>query len=296
MTKNNMDDQSKMEKELDETEVPTKKARKTIVVKSNGSGTVNSTEQDMFSISTDELPEESESPQNSREQSTVRGRKKDRKTVGLRTIKTSVPSADAPIIRINDLTKMNMPDLREVAVGMGMRKDVLIPMKKSEIIFQVLTTHMNIGGVIYAYGSLEILPDGYGFLRSPQNSYLPGSDDIYISPSQIRLFNLRTGDTVNGIVRTPKEGERFFAMLKVVDVNFDTPEAAQSRVAFENLTPLYPSTRLNMEVASGDPSTRIINLFCPIGKGQRGLIVSPPKSGKTIILQKIAKRHYGKPS
>ena len=162
-------------------------------------------------------------------------------------------------------------------------------MKKQEIIHAILKEHISRNnGVIFAYGSLEILPDGYGFLRSPQNSYLSGCDDIYISPSQIRLFNLKTGDTVYGQVRAPKEGERFFAMLRVDNVNFDDPTIAQTRIAFENLTPLYPTQRLDMEMKNSDPSTRMINLFCPIGKGQRGLIVSPPRSGKTIILQKIA--------
>ncbi len=207
---------------------------------------------------------------------------------GKAQIKGPKHDPDAPKILINDLSKMTMPELRELAEDLGLKKEDLIPLKKQEIIFQVLTTHIERGGVIYAYGSLEILPDGYGFLRSPQNSYLPGTDDIYISPSQIRLFNLKTGDTVYGQIRSPKEGERFFAMLRVVTVNFDEPSVAQTRVSFENLTPLYPTERLNMETRVGDPSTRIINLFCPIGKGQRGLIVSPPKSGKTIILQKIA--------
>ncbi|MDF1567588.1 MAG: transcription termination factor Rho [Spirochaetaceae bacterium] len=205
-----------------------------------------------------------------------------------RQIKGPSHDPDAPKILINDLSKMTMPELREMAEDLGLKREDLIPLKKQELIFQVLTTHIDKGGVIYAYGSLEILPDGYGFLRSPQNSYLPGPDDIYISPSQIRLFNLKTGDTVYGQIRSPKEGERFFAMLRVVSVNFDEPSVAQTRVSFENLTPLYPTERLNMENRAGDPSTRIINLFCPIGKGQRGLIVSPPKSGKTIILQKIA--------
>ncbi|MFP4377836.1 MAG: transcription termination factor Rho, partial [Spirochaetales bacterium] len=152
----------------------------------------------------------------------------------------------------------------------------------------ILKAHTERNGSIYAYGSLEILPDGYGFLRSPQNSYLSGPDDIYISPSQIRLFNLKTGDTVYGQIRPPKEGERFFAMLRVESVNHDSPSVAQTRIPFDNLTPLYPDERLNMEMRSGDPATRMINLFCPIGKGQRGLIVSPPRTGKTILLQKIA--------
>lgn len=192
------------------------------------------------------------------------------------------------ILSINDLTNMNMEDLRNFAIGMGKHKEDLVTLKKQELTFNILKTHTERGGVIHAYGSLEILPDGYGFLRSPQNSYLPGSDDIYISPSQIRLFNLRTGDIVAGQIRPPKEGERFFAMLRVESVNFDEPETAQSRIPFDNLTPLYPDERINMEMPSGDISTRMINLFCPIGKGQRGLIVSPPRTGKTILLQKIA--------
>ena len=125
-------------------------------------------------------------------------------------------------------------------------------------------------------------------MRSPQNSYLPGTDDIYISPSQIRLFNLKTGDTVYGQIRSPKEGERFFAMLRIEQINFDDPSVAQNRIPFEDLTPLYPTQKLDLETSTEEISTRIINLFCPIGKGQRGLIVSPPRTGKTILLQKIA--------
>ena len=191
-------------------------------------------------------------------------------------------------LSINDLTRMNLPPLRDLAVSMGISHENLISMKKQDIIFAVLKAHTANNGIIHAYGSLEILPDGYGFLRSPQNSYLPGSDDIYISPSQIRLFNLRTGDTVSGQIRPPKEGERFFAMLRVESVNFSDPAAAQTRVPFDNLTPLYPDVRINMETENGEISTRMINLFCPIGKGQRGLIVSPPRTGKTILLQRIA--------
>jgi len=191
-------------------------------------------------------------------------------------------------LSINDLTRMSMQDLRSFAINLGISHESLLSMKKQEVIFSILKAHTSSGGIIHAYGSLEILPDGYGFLRSPQNSYLPGSDDIYISPSQIRLFNLRTGDTVSGQIRPPKDGERFFAMLRVETVNFDEPGVAQLRVPFDNLTPLYPMERINMETENGDISTRLINLFCPIGKGQRGLIVSPPRTGKTILLQKIA--------
>ena len=191
-------------------------------------------------------------------------------------------------LKINDLAVMSMPKLRVLATKLGVRHDALISMKKQEIIFAILKAHTQRNGLIYAHGALEIMPDGYGFLRSPNYSYLPGPDDIYISPSQIRLFNLKTGDTVSGQIRPPKEGERFFAMLRVEKVNFDDPEVAQTRVPFDNLTPLYPDKRLNLETVGEETSTRMINLFCPIGKGQRGLIVSPPRTGKTILLQKIA--------
>ena len=191
-------------------------------------------------------------------------------------------------LSINDLTSMPLKELRDLGSKYGIGHEEMISLKKQELIFSTLKAHTERGGIIYAYGSLEILPDGYGFLRSPQNSYLPGSDDIYISPSQIRLFNLKTGDTVYGQIRSPKEGERFFAMLRVEQVNFDEPAVAQNRIPFENLTPLYPNQRLNLETDTKEISTRIINLFCPIGKGQRALVVSPPKTGKTILLQRIA--------
>ena len=191
-------------------------------------------------------------------------------------------------LSINELTRMNMRDLRGIATRLGISQENLLALKKQEVIFAILKAHTERNGTIYAYGSLEILPDGYGFLRSPQNSYLSGPDDIYISPSQIRLFGLKTGDTVYGQIRPPKEGERFFAMLRVETVNYDSPSVAQSRIPFDNLTPLYPDERLDMETRAGDPATRMINLFSPIGKGQRGLIVSPPRTGKTILLQKIA--------
>ncbi len=191
-------------------------------------------------------------------------------------------------LSINELSRMTVPLLRNMGEKLGLSLENLMTMKKQEVIFAILKAHTQKGGIIYAYGSLEILPDGYGFLRSPQNSYLPGSDDIYMSPSQIRLFILRTGDTVYGQIRPPKEGERFFAMLRVEKVNDDDPLVAQSRVSFESLTPLYPEERLDLETKDGNASTRLINLFCPIGKGQRGLIVSPPRTGKTILLQRIA--------
>ncbi|MCK9169222.1 MAG: transcription termination factor Rho [Treponema sp.] len=193
-----------------------------------------------------------------------------------------------PRLLINELTAMGMPQLRELAMKYGFSNDELAPMKKQELIFVILKAHTEHGGIIFASGALEILPDGYGFLRSPQNSYLPGPDDIYISPSQIRLFNLKTGDTIYGQTRSPKEGERFFALLRIESVNFDEPRVAQTRIPFENLTPLYPNNKLHLETVSTELSTRIVDLFCPIGKGQRLLIVAPPKAGKTILMQKIA--------
>jgi transcription termination factor Rho len=207
---------------------------------------------------------------------------------GAETGTVARPAGSDNRLHINDLSQMSMPDLRGLASQMGVNHEALVSMKKQEIIFQILKGHTERGGVIYAFGALEILPDGYGFLRSPNYSYLPGPDDIYISPSQIRLFNLKTGDTVAGQIRSPKEGERFFAMLRVETVNFDPPLVAQTRVPFDNLTPLYPDEILNLETTTEEISTRLINLFCPIGKGQRGLIVSPPRTGKTILLQKIA--------
>ncbi|MFP4300698.1 MAG: transcription termination factor Rho [Alkalispirochaetaceae bacterium] len=236
----------------------------------------------------------SEATENSSEQSREFNGMDQRRDVSSGNRKKKAPSfddfssKDDKSLSINELSQLNMKELRNYASKIGIAQDNLLSLKKQEVIFAVLKAHTEKGGTIYAYGSLEILPDGYGFLRSPQNSYLSGPDDIYISPSQIRLFNLKTGDTVYGQIRPPKEGERFFAMLRVESVNFDNPSVAQSRIPFDNLTPLYPDERLNMECKNGDVATRMINLFSPIGKGQRGLIVSPPRTGKTIFLQKIA--------
>ncbi|MDR2784987.1 MAG: Rho termination factor N-terminal domain-containing protein, partial [Treponema sp.] len=152
-----------------------------------------------------------------------------------------------PRLSINELIRLNMMDLRELAACYNISHEDMVSLKKQEIVFSILKAHTERGGIIYAYGSLEILPDGYGFLRSPQNSYLPGPDDIYISPSQIRLFALKTGDTVYGQIRSPKESERFFAMLRVETVNYDDPTVAQNRIPFDNLTPLYPNRKLDLE-------------------------------------------------
>ena len=159
---------------------------------------------------------------------------------------------------------------------------------KPELIFLLLQTQIAKDGLIYGEGALEILPDGFGFLRSPNCNYLPGPDDIYVSPSQIRRFNLKTGDTVTGQIRQPKESERYFALLKVEGVNYEDPEVAREKIFFDNLTPLYPDDKIKLEMEPDNYSTRIMELMSPIGFGQRGLIVSPPRSGKTMILQKIA--------
>ncbi len=195
--------------------------------------------------------------------------------------------ADEKLV-INDLTKMKMNDLRSLAISYGIAEEELASLKKQELIHIILKVHTMKGGTIVGSGALEILADGYGFLRSPQNSYLPSSDDIYVSPSQIRLFNLRTGDTVSGQVRFPKDGERYFALLRIETVNFDEVEKSQRRIPFDNLTPLYPRNKLHLETKTEEISTRILDLFSPLGKGQRALIVAPPRTGKTIFLQKIA--------
>src|SRR5579863_8747873 len=164
-------------------------------------------------------------------------------------------------------------------------------MRKQDMLFAILKALALQDKAIYGEGVLEVLPDGFGFLRSPESNYLPGPDDIYVSPSQVRKFNLRTGDTIEGEIRAPKEGERYFALLKVNSINFEDPEKARHRIAFDNLTPLYPDEHLKLELP--DPTkkeytTRIIDLICPLGKGQRGLIVAPPRTGKTVMLQNIA--------
>jgi transcription termination factor Rho len=166
--------------------------------------------------------------------------------------------------------------------------DGVAGMKKHDLIFKILQTQTEKSGFIFAEGVLETLPDGYGFLRAPESNYLPGPDDIYISPSQIRKFDLRTGDTVSGQVRSPKEGERYFALIKVEAINFEPPDAVQDKVLFDNLTPLYPSERLRLENAQDNLTARVLDMMTPLGKGQRGLIVAAPRTGKTMILQNIA--------
>ena len=192
---------------------------------------------------------------------------------------------------------MNLTDLKIkppselVELGESLGLENLARSRKQDVIFSILKAHAKNGEDIYGDGVLEILQDGFGFLRSADSSYVAGPDDIYVSPSQIRRFNLKTGDTVSGLIRPPKDGERYFALLKIGEVNFDAPENTRSKVLFQNLTPLHPSDRLTLEQGNGsteDLTARIIDMAAPIGKGQRGLIVSPPKAGKTILLQNIA--------
>jgi transcription termination factor Rho len=197
----------------------------------------------------------------------------------------------------NSATSMNLTELKQIPIAelMQMAQDMNIEhvarSRKQDIIFSLLKAHAKKGEDIFGDGVLEILQDGFGFLRSADSSYLAGPDDIYVSPSQIRRFNLRTGDTIQGKIRPPKEGERYFALLQVNEINLEKPEASKGKILFENLTPLFPQEQLVMEIGNGsteDITARIIDLVSPIGKGQRGLIVSPPKAGKTMMLQNIA--------
>jgi len=192
-------------------------------------------------------------------------------------------------MNLTELKQTPVPSLIQTAQDMGVENTARA--KKQDIIFSILKAHSKKGEDIYGSGVLEILQDGFGFLRSADSSYLAGSDDIYVSPSQIRRFNLRTGDTVAGKIRPPKDGERYFALLKVNEINFDSPENAKHKILFENLTPLHPNERIVLEQGNGsseDLTARVIDLAAPVGKGQRGLIVSPPKAGKTMMLHDIA--------
>ena len=192
-------------------------------------------------------------------------------------------------MNLTELKTKSVSNLLEIAKGMGM--DNLARSRKQDVIFAILKRHAKGGEDIYGNGVLEILQDGFGFLRSADCSYLAGPDDIYVSPSQIRRFNLRTGDTITGKIRPPKDGERYFALLKVNEINYDKPDNAKNKILFENLTPLFAQQRLRMEQGNGsteDLTARVIDLVCPMGKGQRALLVSPPKAGKTLMLQNIA--------
>ncbi len=189
-------------------------------------------------------------------------------------------------VHIEDLKEMKMAELTKLAKDMNVQGASTL--KKQDLIFKILQAQAEKEGLMFGEGTLEILTDGFGFLRSAKYNYLPCPDDIYVSPSQIRRFDLKTGDTVSGQIRPPKEGEKYFALLKVEAVNFENPEKSKEKIFFDNLTPLYPKERLNLEISQQEVSTRIINLLTPIGKGQRALIVAPPFSGKTVLMQKMA--------
>jgi transcription termination factor Rho len=200
--------------------------------------------------------------------------------------KTELPRRSGEGLRIADLKDMSIQKLTQIAKELNVAGAT--GMRKQELIFQILRAQTEQSGFIFSEGVLEVLPDGFGFLRAPDYNYLPGPDDIYVSPSQIRKFDLQTGDTVSGQIRPPKEGERYFALIKVEAVNFEAPEQAREKLFFENLTPLYPQERLKLETSADNLAARVMDLMTPIGKGQRGLIVAPPRTGKTMLLQNIA--------
>ena len=189
-------------------------------------------------------------------------------------------------MNLKELKEKKIADLSAIAKELGV--EGASGLRKQDLIFAILNTTSAKNGAIFGEGVLEILPDGFGFLRAPDANYLPGPDDIYVSPSQIRRFNLKTGDTVAGQIRPPKEGERYFALLKVAEVNFENPAVAREKILFDNLTPLYPDERLILESEPDNLSARVIDLVAPVGKGQRALIVAPPRTGKTVLLQNIA--------
>jgi transcription termination factor Rho len=202
--------------------------------------------------------------------------------------KSNGKAAEDAKLDLAGLKEMSISELTHIAKEMGI--EGASGLRKQELIFKVLAAQTEKSGLIFSEGVLETLPDGFGFLRAPEYNYLPGPDDIYVSPSQIRKFDLRTGDTVSGQIRPPKEGERYFALIKVEAINFEAPEQAREKVFFDNLTPLYPDEQLTMEIDS-DPeriAARVIDLVTPIGKGQRALIVAPPRTGKTMMLQTMA--------
>jgi transcription termination factor Rho len=200
---------------------------------------------------------------------------------------THATPAKETVMYLTQLKQRNITELNEVAKELKI--EGAANLRKQELIFAILQAQTEKNGVIYGEGVLETLPDGFGFLRAPDSNYLPGPDDIYISPSQIRRFNLRTGDIVSGQIRPPKESERYFALLKVEKINFEDPEIARDKILFDNLTPLYPEERINLEHDPGEYCTRVMELTTPIGKGQRGLIVAAPRTGKTMMLQAIAR-------
>jgi transcription termination factor Rho len=204
-----------------------------------------------------------------------------RKQQAAQSVKNGTPTLD-----LVELKDMSIQKLNQVAKDMGISGAA--GLRKQELIFKILQTQAEKSGLIFSEGVLECLPDGFGFLRAPEYNYLPGPDDVYVSPSQIRRFDLRTGDTISGQIRPPKEGERYFALIKVDAINFEPPEEARNKIFFDNLTPLYPNERIKLETVRENYSGRVMDLLTPLGKGQRGLIVSPPRTGKTMLLQSLA--------
>jgi transcription termination factor Rho len=204
-----------------------------------------------------------------------------RKSQAAQSVKNGTPTLD-----LVELKDMSIQKLNQVAKDMGIAGAA--GLRKQELIFKILQTQAEKSGLIFSEGVLECLPDGFGFLRAPEYNYLPGPDDVYVSPSQIRRFDLRTGDTISGQIRPPKEGERYFALIKVDAINFEPPEEARNKIFFDNLTPLYPNERIKLETVREGYSGRVMDLLTPLGKGQRGLIVSPPRTGKTMLLQSLA--------
>ncbi len=200
---------------------------------------------------------------------------------------SQVTTTKETVMYLTQLKQRNITELNEIA--RELKIEGAANLRKQELIFAILQAQTEKNGVIYGEGVLETLPDGFGFLRAPDSNYLPGPDDIYISPSQIRRFNLRTGDIVSGQIRPPKESERYFALLKVEKINYEDPEVARDKILFDNLTPLYPEERINLEYDPNEYCTRVMELITPIGKGQRGLIVAAPRTGKTMMLQAIAR-------
>lgn len=198
----------------------------------------------------------------------------------------NLTDAEKSELNSKDLKSKNIADLTSLALKLKIENAA--GMRRQDMVFEILKRAARLGEDIYGSGVLEILPDGYGFLRSPDYNYLPGPDDIYVSPSQIRRFGLRTGDTITGTVRPPKDGERYFALLKVDSLNFETPEKSKDKILFDNLTPLYPNERLRLEYMPSEYTTRVVDLMAPLGKGQRALIVAPPRTGKTVLMQNIA--------
>ncbi len=192
----------------------------------------------------------------------------------------------APNLNLVELKDMSIQKLNVIAKDFGLVQTA--GLRKQELIFKILQSQAEKSGLIFSEGVLECLPDGFGFLRAPEYNYLPGPDDVYVSPSQIRRFDLRTGDTISGQIRPPKEGERYFALIKVDAINFEAPEETRNKIFFDNLTPLYPDERLKLETTKDNYSGRVMDMLTPIGKGQRGLIVAPPRTGKTMMLQTIA--------